>query len=43
MDFGFVRGSDWAKKDNDNKLVTSVDGYCSYLLVIDKASRFIWI
>ena len=35
MDFGFVRGSDWSSKDNDNKLVTSVDGYQSYLLIID--------
>ena len=43
MDFGFVRGSDWSKKDNDGKLVTSVDHYRSYLLIIDRASRYIWI
>ena len=43
MDFGFVRGSDWSKKLNDGKLVTSVDKYRCYLLVIDKASRYIWI
>ena len=43
MDFGFVRGSDWSKKDNDGKLVTSVDYYRSYLLIIDRASRYIWI
>jgi deoxyuridine 5'-triphosphate nucleotidohydrolase len=42
-DFGFVRGSDWSKKDNDGKLVTSMDGYRSYCLVIDRASRYIWI
>ena len=43
MDFGFVRGSDWKKKDNDGKLVTSIDNYRSYLLIIDRASRYIWI
>ena len=43
MDFGFVRGSDWKAKDNDNKLVTSVDNYRSYLLVIDRATRYIWV
>jgi deoxyuridine 5'-triphosphate nucleotidohydrolase len=42
-DFGFVRGSDWSKKDNDGKLVTSMDGYRSYCLMIDRASRYIWI
>ncbi len=43
MDFGFVRGSEYCKIDNDGKLVTSIDNYRSYLLVIDKASRYIWI
>ena len=43
MDYGFVRGSDWSAKDNDGKLVTSVDKYRAYLLVIDKTSRYIWI
>jgi hypothetical protein len=42
-DFGFVRGSDWSKKDNDGKLVTSMDGYRSYCLMIDRGSRYIWI
>ena len=43
MDFGFVRGSDWSKELNDGKLVTSVDNYRSYLIVIDRASRYAWI
>ena len=43
MDFGFVCSSDWSAKDNDGKLVMSVDKYQSYLLVIDRASRYIWI
>jgi hypothetical protein len=41
--FGFVRGSDWSKKDNDGKLVTSMDGYHSYCILIDRATHYIWI
>ena len=43
MDYGFVRGSDWSSTTNDGKLVTSIDKYRAYLLVIDKTSRYIWI
>ena len=43
MDYGFVRGSDYHSRDNDGKLVTSIDKYRSYLLIIDKKSRYIWI
>ena len=43
MDYGFVRGSDWSKEDNDGKLVTSVDNFRSYLIVVDRASRYIWV
>jgi deoxyuridine 5'-triphosphate nucleotidohydrolase len=43
MDFGFVRGSDWSKLESDGKLVTSMDGYRSYCLIIDRATRYIWI
>ena len=43
MDYGFVRGSDYTARDNDGKLVTSIDKYRAYLLVIDRKSRYIWI
>jgi hypothetical protein len=43
IDFGFVRGSDWSMKDTDGKLVTSIDGYRSYCLLIDRSTRYIWI
>lgn len=43
MCYGFVRDPDWSKTTNDGKLVTNVDHYRSYLLVIDRASRYIWI
>ena len=43
MDYGFVRGSDWSVKQNDGKLVTSIDKYRAYLLVIDEYSRYLWV
>ena len=43
VDFGFVRGSDYSRKDEKGKLITSIDGYRSYCLVIDRASRYITI
>ena len=43
LDFGFVRGSDYSRKDENGKLVTSTDGFRSYCLVIDRASRYITI
>ena len=43
MDFVFVRGLAWTKCVDDKKLVTSVDHYRLYLLVIDHASRYNWI
>ena len=43
IDFGFVRGSDYAVKDAKGHLVTSVDGYRSYCLIIDRKSRYITV
>ena len=40
MDFGFVRGSDWSSKSADDKLITSIDGFRSYLIVVDRATRY---
>lgn len=43
LDFGFVRGSDYSTKNEKGQLVTSIDGYWSYCLIIDRASRYITI
>jgi hypothetical protein len=43
MDMGFVRGTKFSHRDNDGNLVTSIDGYNSYLLIIDKATRYTWV
>jgi hypothetical protein len=43
MDMGFVRGTKYSRKDDDGNLVTSIDGYNSYLLIVDRATRYTWI
>ena len=43
MDFGFVRGSQYSIKNENGSTITSKDGYNSYLLVIDRASRYTWV
>ncbi len=43
MDMGFVRGTKYSTKDEDGTTVTSLDGYNSYTLIIDRATRYIWV
>ena len=46
MDFGFMRASesDYSRPDKTkDRIVQSFDGYSSYLLIVDEASRFVWI
>ncbi len=46
MDFGFMRAStsDYARRDKSkDRVVFSYDGFTLYLLVVDKASRFVWV
>ncbi len=43
MDFGFVRGSQFKSKDEHGNLVTSFDGKNSYLIIIDRATRYTWV
>ena len=43
MDFGFVRGSDYKRKDKSGKLITSIDGYRSYLIIVDSATGYMWV
>ena len=42
MDFGFVRGSEFSEKTKDGRTITSVDGFNSYLIIVDKASRYMF-
>ena len=43
MDFGFLRGSAFSKKDDAGRTITSIDGFRSYLIVVDRASRYKWV
>jgi dUTP pyrophosphatase len=43
MDFGFVRGKEYNIKSEDGRTTTSIDGKNSYLSIIDKATRFMWV
>jgi hypothetical protein len=46
MDFGFMRASssDHRKPNpKTDRVVQSWDGYSSYLLIVDEASRFMWV
>ena len=46
MDFGFMRtsSSDYTKPNKKvDRVVDSWDGYSSYLLIVDEASRYIWV
>lgn len=43
MDFGFVRGSEFSLKNEKGGTITSIDGYNSYLSIIDRKSRYMWI
>lgn len=43
MDFGFVRGSGYSTTDAEGRRVTSIDGMNSYLLIIDRKTRRLWV
>jgi dUTPase len=42
-DFGFVRGSSFSYQDANERTQTSIDGKNSYLLLIDRCTRYHWV
>ena len=40
MDFDFVRGSEYKRKDYNGRLVTSIDSFRSYLIIVYHATRY---
>ncbi len=42
IDYGFMRGSTYTDQDDKGHTVTSIDGYRSYCLIIDRRSRYTW-
>ena len=45
IDFGFVRGSECRVKteDGEGPTITSVDGKNLYCLIVDRATRYMWV
>jgi len=46
MDFGFMRASaeDYTRPDKEkDRIVESFDGFNCYLIIVDEASRFVWV
>ena len=41
MDFGFVRGTGFRIKQEDKPTITSIDGFNSYLIIVDRVTRYI--
>lgn len=42
VDFGFMRG-EFTDKDQRGRIITSIDGYNSYAIIIDESTRWLWI
>ena len=43
MDFGFIKALDTESDEKLKNLIKSYDGFNSYLLIIDKKTRYIWV
>ena len=43
MDFGLVRGSTYRIKQEHGLTTTSIDGFNSYLIIVDRVTRYIWV
>lgn len=43
FDFGFMRTKEFRQEDAEGNLQTSIDGKNAYLLVVDRATRYMWI
>lgn len=43
MDFGFVRGTEYKSRNEKGTMVTSRDGYNSYLIIVDSYTRYAWV
>jgi len=43
VNFGFMKGSGYGKMDEEGRTITSIDGFCSYFLIIDRKTRYVWV
>ena len=43
IDFGFMKGTGYCTKDEEGRTITSIDGFRSYFLIIDRRTRYTWV
>ena len=43
IDFGFVRGLVYSIKQEISLIVTNIDGFNSYLIIVDRVTRYLWV
>lgn len=43
MDWGFMQGKNYSKKTEEGQLITSIDGKRCYCLIVDRATRCMWV
>jgi len=43
IDMGFVRGTQYSSIAEDGKLVTSLDGFNSCVIIVDRRTRYTWV
>jgi hypothetical protein len=43
VNFGFMKGSGYCKKDEEGRTITTIDGFHSYFLIIDRKTRYTWV
>jgi hypothetical protein len=43
VNFGFMKGSGYGKMDEEGRTITSIDGFRSYFLIIDRKTWYVWV
>ncbi len=43
IDYGFMKGTGFGTQDKDGRTITSIDGYRSYCIIVDRKTRYTWI
>jgi hypothetical protein len=43
IDFGFMKGGEFVLQDKEGRTITSIDGYRSYCIIVNRASRYTWV
>ena len=41
--FGFVRGFSYSISKENQPTITNIDGYNSYLIIVNRITRYVWI